>query len=71
MKNTNSVYIESEPDKKDFQSIHLEPGDVFYFNGNLCTHYNEKNNENKLRISLDFRIMLLEDYHKYIKKLES
>ena len=67
MKNTNSVYIESEPDKKDFQSIHLEPGDVFYFNGNLCTHYNEKNNENKLRISLDFRIMLLEDYHKYIK----
>lgn len=67
MKNTNSIYIESEPDKKDFQSIHLESGDVFYFNGNLCTHYNEKNNENKLRISLDFRIMLLEDYHKYIK----
>ena len=67
MKNTNSVYVESKPDKKDFQSIHLEPGDVFYFNGNLCTHYNERNIENKLRISLDFRIMLLEDYHKYIK----
>lgn len=67
MKNTNSVYIETEPDKKDFQNIHLEPGDLFYFNGNLCTHYNEKNNENKLRISLDFRVMLLKDYNKYMK----
>ena len=67
MKDTNSIYIETEPDKKDFVSIHLEPGDLFYFNGNLCTHYNEKNIENKLRISLDFRIMLLDDYNKYIK----
>lgn len=67
MKNSNSIYIETEPDKKDFLSIHLEPGDLLYFNGNLCTHYNEKNIENKLRISLDFRIILLEDYNKYIK----
>jgi len=67
MKNTNSIYIETKSDKKDFVSIHLEPGDLFYFNGNLCTHYNEKNIENKLRISLDFRIILLNDYNKYIK----
>ncbi len=67
MKNTNSIYIESVPDKKDYKSINLKPGELFYFNGNLCTHYNEKNNENKLRISLDFRIMLVKDYDKYIK----
>ena len=67
MKNTNSIYIETEPDKNDFISIHLNPGNLFYFNGNLCTHYNENNIENKLRISLDFRIILLKDYNIYIK----
>jgi perosamine synthetase len=67
MKNTNSIYIESEPDKKDFKSIHLQPGDLYYFNGNMCTHYNKPNNENKLRISLDFRVMLYDDYIKYLK----
>lgn len=66
MKNTNSIYIESEPDKKDFKSIHLKYGDLFYFNANMCTHYNEPNNEEKLRISLDFRVMLYDDYIKYI-----
>ena len=66
MKNTNSIYIESEPDKKDFKSTHLQPGDLYYFNGNMCTHYNKSNLEDKLRISLDFRIMLYDDYKKYV-----
>lgn len=66
MKNTNSIYIESEPGKKDYQSIDLNYGELFYFNGNRCTHYNEKNDEGKLRISLDFRVILVEDYQKYI-----
>jgi perosamine synthetase len=66
MKNTNSIYIESEPDKKDFKSVHLQPGDLYYFNGNTCTHYNEKNKEEKLRISLDFRVMVYNDYIKYL-----
>ena len=66
MKNTNSIYIESEPDKKDFKSIHLQEGELFYFNGNMCTHYNKSNIEDKLRISLDFRIMLYDDYIEYV-----
>ena len=66
MKNTNSIYIESKPDKKDFKSIYLQSGDLFFFNGNTCTHYNEPNNEGKLRISLDFRVMLSGDYMKYL-----
>ena len=66
MKKTNSLYIESEPDKKDFKSIELHYGDLFYFNGNTCTHYNEKNIENKLRISLDFRVILKSEYFKYL-----
>lgn len=68
MKDTNSVYIESEPDKKDFQSVELNYGEMFFFNGNTCTHYNEANKENKLRISLDFRVMLINDYNKYIEQ---
>ena len=66
MKNTNALYIESKPDKKDFKSIHLQQGDLYYFNGATCTHYNESNNEGKLRISLDFRVMLHDDYIKYV-----
>ena len=66
MKDTNSIQIESKPDLKDFKSIHLVPGDLFYFNGNTCTHYNEKNVENKIRISLDFRTISLKDYMNYI-----
>lgn len=68
MQNTNSIYIESIPDKKDFESIELDYGDLFYFNGNMCTHYNNENEEGKLRISLDFRIMLISDYNKYINE---
>lgn len=66
MKNTNSIYIESEPGKQDYQSIELNYGELFYFNGNTCTHYNEQNKEGKLRISLDFRLILIEDYKKYV-----
>lgn len=66
MRNTNSLWIESECDKKDFKPITLEPGELFYFNGNTCTHFNKKNEENKLRISFDFRIMLYNDYMNYL-----
>jgi perosamine synthetase len=70
MNKTRTIIIESEPDKKDFTPITLNPGELFFFNGNTCTHYNEKNKENKLRISLDFRIILLKDYLKYLNKNE-
>jgi len=66
MSNTNTIFIETEPEKGDFIPINMEYGNVFFFNGNKCIHYNKKNNENKVRISLDFRIILLEDYLKYI-----
>lgn len=66
MYGTNCVFIESEPDKKDFKGIEMDYGDLFYFNGNRCTHYNEKNIEDNIRISLDFRIILLKDYKNYI-----
>jgi perosamine synthetase len=66
MKGTQRLFIESEPKKGDFSGVDLEYGQLFYFNGNKCIHYNEKNIENTLRISLDFRIMKLDDYKQYI-----
>lgn len=68
MYGTNRIFIESEPDKGDFQGIDLDYGELFYFNGNRCTHCNEKNIENDIRISLDFRIILWKDYKTYIQR---
>ena len=67
MFNSNTLYIESEPGKKDYQPINLEYGNLLYFNGNKCIHYNERNKEGKLRISLDFRIVKQKDYIDYVK----
>ena len=70
MYGTNRMFIESEPGKEDFQGIELEYGDLLYFNGNKCTHYNEKNVEKDIRLSLDFRTVLLKDYKDYINNNE-
>lgn len=67
MFNSNTLFIESEPGKKDYQPINLEYGNLLYFNGNKCIHYNERNKEGKLRISLDFRIVKQKDYVEYVK----
>jgi len=66
MYGTNRMFIESEPEQKDFQGIDLDYGDLLHFNGNKCTHYNEQNVEKDIRISLDFRIILLKDYKAYM-----
>lgn len=68
MQDTNTIHIESSPGKKDFKNINMDFGDILYFNGNLCTHRNESNKEGWVRISFDFRIILIEDYYKYINK---
>lgn len=66
MYGTNTLYIESEPGKKDFQGLEADYGNLMYFNGNTCVHYNMKNKEKDIRISLDFRIILLKDYLNYL-----
>jgi perosamine synthetase len=67
MVKTKRLFIESEPSKGDFQGIDLEYGDLFYFNGNKCIHYNEVNIEDTIRISLDFRVLTIRDYIQYIE----
>jgi perosamine synthetase len=66
MKGTTRLFLESEPNKKDFQGIDLQYGNLFYFNGNTCVHYNQSNQEGYTRISFDFRVITKEDYLNYI-----
>ncbi len=62
---TKRLFVESAPGAADYQGIDLEYGELFHFNGNKCMHYNEKNTETTIRISMDFRVMLLADYLRY------
>lgn len=66
MVGTKRLFIESEPGKGDFQGVTMDYGDLLFFNGNKCTHYNEKNVEESIRISLDFRVILQKDYLAYL-----
>lgn len=67
---TKRLFIESSPKKCDFKGITMSEGEILFFNGNTCTHYNETNSESTIRISLDFRIILKQDYIKYINSGE-
>ena len=67
MVRTKRLFIESEPNKGDFQGIDLDYGQLLHFNGNKCIHYNQVNVEDSLRISLDFRVMTPRDYIQYIQ----
>ena len=60
---TNTIWIESKPDKNDFKPINMKFGEIFIFNGGECTHGNKTNNTGSTRISFDFRIMPLENYN--------
>lgn len=68
MTGTTRLFLESKPGAADFQGIDMDYGDLFYFNGNTCIHYNQKNEETFLRISFDFRVITPEDYITYIQR---
>lgn len=63
---TARLFIESTPGANDAQGVDLEYGDLFYFNGNTCMHHNVTNTEDYMRISLDFRVIRVPDYLRYI-----
>jgi len=63
---TTRLFIESAPGNGDFDGVDMEYGNLFMFNGNRCTHYNQKNVESVVRISLDFRTISHADYMKYL-----
>ena len=66
MKNSTSLFIQETPGSSNDVSFELDYGDLLYFNGNTCIHYNKTNTENYIRVSFDFRVILSYDYCSYV-----
>lgn len=66
MRETTRLFVERTPNTQDYIGFNLQYGDLMYFNGNKCIHYNESNKEGYIRVSFDFRIITPKDYYNYI-----
>lgn len=53
----NTIWIESEEDKGDYQPYDVEYGEVLIFNGAFLKHGNKPNDTGVCRASVDFRII--------------
>jgi len=62
MYGTKSLYIESAPDKGDFQPQVVKYGEILHFDHTGCKHGNEINQEGTTHISFDFRIIPHKNY---------
>jgi len=54
---TNTIWFESEEDKKDFKSMDTKYGECVQWDGVNLTHGNKENITNVTRISVDFRVI--------------
>lgn len=59
---TNTIWIESEPDKGDYQPHDVNYGQLLAFSGSALRHGNKTNGTPDTRISFDFRAMCRSDY---------
>ena len=67
-KETASVYIETYPNSNEFEPANMKAGGFFQFAGGECIHGNKKNVTGKSRVSLDFRIVLKDEYDEEYSK---
>lgn len=70
-RNTASVFIESSPNSNVFHPADMNVGEFFMFSGGECIHGNKPNDTGKCRVSLDFRVILPNDYDDSYKKLSA
>ncbi|MGB7395049.1 MAG: hypothetical protein WA913_11700, partial [Pricia sp.] len=54
---TNTLWIESEEGKEDFEPVILKPGEFLTFDGANLMHGAKENHTGKTRVSFDFRIL--------------
>ena len=54
---TNTIWIESKEDKKDYKPFKINMGEILIFNGANYSHGNKINKTKSSRVSFDFRII--------------
>jgi ectoine hydroxylase-related dioxygenase (phytanoyl-CoA dioxygenase family) len=59
---TNTIWIESEEDKKDYQPYSLDYGQVLVFHSSILSHGNMINETGQSRVSMDFRVIPFSKY---------
>lgn len=59
---TNTIWAESEEDKGDYSPMNAEVGEFYIWNGANLNHGNKKNDTGVSRVSVDFRIILQENF---------
>ena len=59
---TNTIWVESEEDKKNFSDMRTEYGECVRWDGVNLTHGNKQNLTNTTRISVDFRVIPFSKY---------
>lgn len=59
---TNTIWIESEEDKGDYEPHNVNNGEILIFPASILRHGNKVNETNVSRVSIDFRII---PYSKY------
>lgn len=60
---TNTIWMESEEGKEDFKSYDVEYGEVLIFDGVNLLHGNKTNEENITRVSIDFRVVSIDNFN--------
>jgi len=59
---TNTLQLESQPERGDFAPLNLTYGQCARFWGNACRHGTLTNEEESARVSFDFRVVREEDF---------
>lgn len=59
---TNTIWAESEEDKGDYSPMNAEVGEFYIWNGANLTHGNKENTTGVSRVSVDFRLILENDF---------
>ncbi len=60
---SNTIWVESQEDKKDFTAMHCKYGECIRWDASNLTHGNMINQTGQSRVSVDFRVI---EYHNYI-----
>lgn len=61
-KDSASIYIESEPGKKDYTPQDVKYGEYIMFAGGKLSHGNEINTTSETRVSIDMRVIPISKY---------